>query len=465
MCVKKRISLKQLIVIFFISLTIIFGNSWAAKADSFEKALRSGILKSNSLASARQDFITAHQEVIIATGDTDLNSKFTISQDQSFYERSNLLNDSYSEAKLAGAITFSKQLYNSGETNAKREAAILSMEIAKSGFYIAEQSVLLSIIKTYLNLILSKEEVYLHESNFARLTQENLAEKLRVEAGVSTAGNLALSNSKMLSSRSELIASKAAYENSLEEYESLIGDIPENLTEPMLPNLIPQKIQSSENQAYKNHPSLDIAIATENLASLQQEILKKSLGPSVDLSLSARKSNTGGDSSTDGSEISANISMSVPILATPTSKAQSQKLISALVAAQIDSDEAKRVVGLAARAGFRNHISAKIQLKAAVSEVEAYKLFVEATKTEVEFGNKTVLEQLDAEDDLKNAILREIRAKHAVLLTGYQLLQATGLLTAKNLGIADSLSPLETNKDLKPNIKFHQFLKSGSTTK
>ncbi len=429
----------------FFLLTITLGHSYVVKADSFKNALRNGISSSNLLAGSRQDFISARQELMIATGDTDLNSKLTISQNQSYFERHNLLDDTYSEGKLAGAITFTKQLYNSGETTAKREAAMLSMNIAESGFYIAEQTVLLSIIKTYLNLILSREEVELHESNFERLTQQNEAEKSRVQAGVSTAGNLALSTSKMLSARSELVASKATYENSLEEYKSLIGDIPEHLAEPVLPDLIPKKIQISENQAYRNHPSLDVASATENLASLQQEILAKSLGPSVDFSLSAIKSNTGGDSSTDGNEISANISMSVPILATPASDAQSQKLISNLVAAQIDSDEAKRSVGLAARAAFRNHISAKIQLKATVSEVEAYELFVEATKTEVEFGNKTILDQLDAEDNLKNAFLRKMRAKHAVLLTGYQLLQATGKLTAENLGIGDSLIPLNKN--------------------
>ena len=443
MFVKSGIYSRKLIAIFcFLGANFLCFPCFV-NAESFENALRDGISKSNALASSRQDFIAARQELTIAASDKDLNGKFSISQNQAFYERSNILDNTYSEATLAGAITFTKQLYNSGETKARRKSAMLSMEIAKSKFYIAEQLVLISIIETYLNFLLSREEVKLHESNFERLEQQNEAEKLRVEAGVSTVGNLALSTSKMLSSRSELVASKAIYENSLEKYNSLIGEISTVLVEPKLPDIIPTKVQSSENLAYKNHPSLVLASASKELASLQQEILIKSLGPSVDLTLSANKRNTGGVSPTDGNEISANISMSLPILATPASKAQSQKLISNLIAAEIDSDEAKRVAGLAARAGFRNHISAKIQFKATLSEVEAYELFVEAIRTEVEFGNKTILDQLDAEDDLKNAILRRMRANYAVLLTGYRLLQATGTLTAENLGIGDALIPLE----------------------
>ena len=60
---------------------------------------------------------------------------------------------------------------------------------------------------------------------------------------MSTKANLALSNSKLLSSRSELVAAKAVYENVVEEYESLIGAPPINLSEPDLPNIIPKKVK------------------------------------------------------------------------------------------------------------------------------------------------------------------------------------------------------------------------------
>jgi outer membrane protein len=294
--------------------------------------------------------------------------------------------------------------------------------------------------------------VDLHQSNFGRLTEQTKAEKLRVEAGVSTLANLAFSTSKVSTSRSELITAKADYQTAVEEYESLIGVIPEKLTTPILPDLIPVKVQLSENLAYENHPKLFLATATKRLLAIQQEILVKALGPSVDLSLSAKKQNTGGISALDGNEFSANISVSVPILVTPATMAQTQKLISDVMSAQYEREEVKRSIGLAARAGFRNHVAAKIQHKASSAEVEAYQMVVDATKTEVEFGNKTTLDQLDSEEDLKNAKLRELRASHSVLLTGYQHLQSIGFLTAQNLGVADALIALESLPDPEPQI-------------
>ena len=453
MFLKGRFAPSNFMVSLVVAIYSISGYSCFVKADSFEIALLEGMANANLLAISRQDYITARQELIIAASDKDLSGKLSFSQSQTFYERPNQVDNTYNDATLAGAITFTKQLYNFGETKVKKDAASLSLEIAKAGYFVTEQAVLMSIIETYLNVIQSKEEVELFESNFDRLARQTEAEKLRVESGVSTKANLALSNSKLLSSRSELVAAKAVYENVVEEYESLIGVPPLNLSEPDLPNIIPKKVKLSENDAYKYHPSLILAVANKDLAALQQEILIKSLGPSVDLSISANNRNTGGVSASDGSELAATISMTMPILVTPSSKAQSQKLISNFMAAQIDTDEAKRAVGLAARAGFRNHISAKIQLKAAASEVEAYRLVVEATKAEVEFGNKTILDQLDAEDNLKNAILREMRANHSVLLTGYKLLQAMGTLTPENLGIGEKYIPLEKLEDPEPELK------------
>ena len=428
----------------FLSIACLFVYPDLGKADSFEDAMRLGITNSNVLKESRQDYLSARQELVIASRDKNLNGTASITQNQALFDRSNDGKDSYSLSTLEGAMTFTKQLYNFGETKAKQHAAIISIDIAKAGYSSAEQSVLMSLIKCYLAVILSQEEVVLHQSNLDRLIAQTNAEKLRVDAGVSTAGNLALSTSKMATSRSDLITAKAAYQTAVEEYESLIGVLPDNLSTPALPNLIPVKVQLSENIAYENHPELSLATSTQRLAAIQQEIFIKALGPAVDLSLSLKEQNTGGISLSDGNEILASISVSVPILVTPATIAQTQKLISDAMSAQYERDEVKRSIGLSARAGFRNHIAAKIQHKATEAEVDAYQLLVDATKIEVEFGIKTFLDQLDSEDDLKNAKLAELQASHSVLLTGYHLLKSIGALTAQNLGVGDALVSLES---------------------
>ena len=170
-------------ILWFSLVVVIYsisGYSCFVKADSFEIALLDGMANANLLAISRQDYITARQELIIAASDEDLSGKLSFSQSQTFYERPNQVDNTYNDATLAGAITFTKQLYNFGETKGKKDAALLSLEIAKAGYFVTEQAVLMSIIETYLNVIQSKEEVELFESNFNRLTRQTEAEKLRV---------------------------------------------------------------------------------------------------------------------------------------------------------------------------------------------------------------------------------------------------------------------------------------------
>ena len=446
MFVKTKRNPITVILLVFLCMDISFGYA-NDNANSFEDAMRSGISNSNKLKISRQNYLNARQEIAIAGSDKDVYGKISISQNEAIYERPNDGRDDYALSTLAGAITFTKQLYNFGETEAKQEAASISIDIAKAEYYLAEQSVLMSLITSYLNVILSKEEVDLNLSNFDRLTEQTNAEKLRVDAGISTLGNLALSSSKISISRSDLIMAKAEYQTAVEYYESAIGKLPEKLEEPTLPNLLPEKIQVSEKLAYKNHPNLLLADSTKKLAGIQHKVFVKTLGPSVDLSLSAKNQNTNGMVASDGNEFSANIALSFPILVTPASAAQSQKLITDILSAQYERDDVKQSIGLAARAGFRNHIAAKIKLKASIAEVNAYQLIVDATQAEVEFGNKTFLDQLDAEDDLKNARLRKLRASHSVLLTGFQLLESIGTLTSENLGVGDALMPLEISEN------------------
>ena len=233
----------------FLSIALLFGYSSSVQADNFEEALRLGITNSNALRESRQDYISARQELIIAGSDKDFYGTASISQNQAFYERPNDGDDAYGSSTLSGAITLTKKLYDFGETKAKQDAAAISIDIAKAGYSAAEQSVLISFIQSYLAVILSQEEVDLHQSNFERLTEQTNAEELRVEAGVSTLANLALATSKRSTSHSDLISAKAAYQTAVEEYESLIGILPEQLATPKLPDLIPVKVQLSENLA------------------------------------------------------------------------------------------------------------------------------------------------------------------------------------------------------------------------
>ena len=59
--------------------------------------------------------------------------------------------------------------------------------------------------------------------------------------------------------------------------------------------------------------------------------------------------------------------------------------------------------------------------------------------SEAQFGQKTTLDLLDAEQDVNDAELRLVTVEHDRLLASFRLLAAVGRLTAADVGLAEVL--------------------------
>ena len=87
----------------------------------------------------------------------------------------------------------------------------------------------------------------------------------------------------------------------------------------------------------------------------------------------------------------------------------------------------------------------------------AAKLVADGTATEVEFGLKTFLDQLDAEQDLSDVELRRVQAQQAFVLNGYEVLRATGQLTVALFTLAE-IPPVQRDSISDPSSRYPYIL-------
>ena len=97
---------------------------------------------------------------------------------------------------------------------------------------------------------------------------------------------------------------------------------------------------------------------------------------------------------------------------------------------------------VALRSAFRNMSTAQTRLDAVTSELDATRLVARGIVSEVTFGQKTILDQLDAEQDVNAAELRLVTAEHDIVIASYRFKAAMGRLSAVNLGLGDALPAL-----------------------
>ena len=88
-----------------------------------------------------------------------------------------------------------------------------------------------------------------------------------------------------------------------------------------------------------------------------------------------------------------------------------------------------------ARAAFANYDASQRAIQAQTVAVQANELALEGNRAEQTVGTRTIIEVLNAEQDLLNSQVALVTAKRDAYVAGFQLLNAMGQAQAQDLGL------------------------------
>ena len=430
-----------------LALTIVgpgvFFGSYSAFASDLETTMRAALVHSASLAAARQNWIAVREDIGTNSATRDWKATGTITGTHARTDAATV-SGGYKDAQTAvGTISLSKNLYDGGQQTegVKLDQLLLDKETAT--YEGREQTVLLAAIEAHLAVIKAKRDVELNLINVERLESHVNAAQIRVDAGAATPTRLAEAEARLARGRSSLIVAQTALSNAEDSFRVLTGTDPAALEVPPALTNLPQTVIEAEEFARKSHPDVLAARAGELAAEQSFSTLTASVRPSLAFSLNASDTNAEGEGS-DKTVLSAQLTMSTPLMITSATRAKTRNLSAKLAAARYARDDALRSSGLQARETFRNLETARGQLAAVMAEVEASRLVAVGIRNEFEFGQKTSLDVQDAEQDVNDAEIRLVTAHHGVLTAGYRLQAALGRLTSSAMGLDDVIGTLQS---------------------
>ena len=405
-----------------------------AHADTLMDAMNKGLQSSEVLAAAQHAFIASRQNLDITNSANDLSGSVSLSGTQSWTDSAATKGGFKSSNSQRGTVSLSKRVYDSGEGEARIKAAQLQLDAARARYAGTEQTVLLNITNAYLALITARETVAISQLNLERLDAQTDAVRIRLDAGTATPTDVAQAESRLARAKSDLIKAQSDELVAEETYRSLVGDVPDTLTLPSVPTNLPFDILEAETVAIAFHPDVKSSLAAEQSALQAFDVLEASVKPKVNFSVSAGMTEAS-TRTQEKDEVSASLTFSSPLFATTATHAKSRETIAKLNEAKSNSAETKRRIALAARSAFQNYIAAAAQLDAVAAEVEAANLVLEGISSEVEFGLKTFLDELNAEATVNNALLRQVQTRQSVLTSAYRLKNALGQLSAAEFAL------------------------------
>ncbi len=332
----------------------------------------------------------------------------------------------------------SQSLFSGFQTyNAVRSAD----NAAKAGInklYAVEQEVLLGASTAYLDVLRDEAIVKLQQNN-EKLLKKQLDETMaRYDVGEVTRTDVAQSRASYAQAQSALIAAEGQYEISKASYLHYIGREPQYLEQPVdLQKFFPSGFADALTYAKNNNFSLKAAERALKAAKYDVRSKTGALLPEVSFNAKSgkteRSSKISNNPHTTSTEYTVN--MSVPLYTGGATRANIRQSKYKKWEAKENLREAERAVESGVTATWESMQANKSSIDSIKEQVKASAIALEGTQKEEALGNRTVLDVLNAYQALLQSQVYEVQAQHDYYISGLQLLQAMGKLTAKNMAL------------------------------
>lgn len=331
-----------------------------------------------------------------------------------------------------------QSIFSGGQTYNGVRAADQSAKAGINSLYAVEQNVLLDASTAYLDVVRDEAIVKLQKNN-AHLLKKQLDETLaRYNVGEVTRTDVAQSRASYAMAQSELVLAEGNLEVSRDYYHRIVGRMPSDVHFPKnLDRLFPTQEKEAMHYALENNYSLNAARRALKAAKYNVKSKEGALLPEVSFTAQTGRNKistfSGRDPSTHSTEYTVNMSM--PLYAGGATRANIRKSKYQRQAAREALKEARRGVVSGVTANWAWMQASKSNISSIGEQVKASAIALEGTQKEEALGNRTVLDVLNAYQTLLISQVSEVKARHDYYVSGLQLLQSMGKLTAKKLGL------------------------------
>ncbi|MEZ5669728.1 MAG: TolC family outer membrane protein [Alphaproteobacteria bacterium] len=335
----------------------------------------------------------------------------------------------------AGSVTINQPIFNNGAILATVDQAKNVVQAARAQLFSTEQAVLLDAATAFANVVRDTAVLQLNQNNERVLGEQLRATQDRFEVGELTRTDVAQAEARLASAVANRIQAEGALTTSIANYEQVIGPLPAELVRPRALSGLPASRQDAIAIALANNP--DIAAAEFNLRAATDAIDTQiaTLLPTLSLQGEYRYAYESSTPNTESRSAAILAILSIPLYQSGAEYSAIRAARQTMSQRQSDLDQAKRLVTEAVTAAWDQLQTARAAITSFQAAVRAQEIALEGTRQESTVGTRTILDVLDAEQELFNAQVSVERSQRDEVIATYTLARAIGGLTAAQLGL------------------------------
>jgi adhesin transport system outer membrane protein len=329
-------------------------------------------------------------------------------------------------------LTLNQNLYDGGLKTSLRSSAKITEFVTSKTLESVTQAVLFEGIASYLDVLRQSQLIRLSNRNSENIRQQLDLEDARVKRGSGVAVDVLSAKSRLQISLERLAFVNGAFSDAKSRYDQVFGRMPilNNMVMPKSPRTsIPRSLEEAVSMADKQNPAIQTSNAQIDLAYEGKRAIQAELFPNINLVVDGGYESdfnaVPGIRRDYAVRLKANWNLFNGLNTTNRSKQAAYDLN----ARKSDYEQTKRKVEEQTRLAWQALQTARQRLDLLENAVNIAAEVFESRKKLREAGKETVINVLDAENEVFSARINYTSAFFDTRQATYQLLLAVGKLS------------------------------------
>jgi len=411
-----------------------------AVADTLRDALVATYKNNPTLNAQREALRATDATVAIARAGARPQVAATVGVNRDLTRSGVLTSTQTKGPNFSGGLDLSLPLFQGGRVKNSIAAAKTRVEAGRATLRAVEGDTFTDATSAYMDVIRDRAIVDLNQNQIRVLSTDLEATRDRFQIGDVTRTDVAQSEARLSLARAQLETVTARLAASEENYRRVIGRRPDQLAPPPPLPPLPATGDEAVRIALANNPDLIAITRQATAAGYDVRTARASLLPTVSTAVSGTYVNALGGTSIagiprSGTQTTVGLNTRIPLYqgGLPAAQIRQAQALEGQTLEQVVATE--RAVVANAQSAWAAYTAAQRAIQSNQVAVSANQLALEGARAERSVGTRTVIEVLNAEQELLNAQSQLVSARRDAYVAGFQLLNAMGQAQADTLGL------------------------------
>jgi outer membrane protein len=421
--------------------------SLAARAETLEDALVETYNSNPQILAERANLRAVDEGVSQALGGWRPTVQFTAIAGREKFEATpstaSVISQGMADPRSLNLV-MTQPLYQGGQTVAKTAQAEDSVKAERAHLIATEGAVLFSVISAYLDVVRDQSVVDLDKLSEDVLSKTLDQTRAQFHVGILTRTDVAQAEARLAAATAQRQQDEGTLASDRANYARYVGHQPGTLTQPTLRPALPMTRDEALGLAEVKNPNVISALFTEAATRDFVTATEAQLLPSVNLVGQVNRTDDPNFLTKHEETFSlVEAQLTMPIYEAGVIYSQSRQAKQQVGQSRHLTDDARRFAAQGAISAWATIQAQRANVISQITAIKADETAYEGTKAQQSVGVRTVLDVLNAEQELFADRVNLVKAQHDLAVAEFNLAQQVGRLTAVDLQLPVDLYDVE----------------------